>query len=91
MASAHILITGTANRHNSQVRGLVDDLTRVRQDAERLKMVFDQAALGGDWPALAALLGIESAAEAETIYNLLGSVVAELDGAFITQMVGRLG
>lgn len=91
MASAHILINGTANRHNGQLRAWIDNLTRTQQEAERLKAVFDQAALGGDWAALAALLGIEDTADAETIYNLLGSVVTELNATFITQTVGRLG
>ena len=91
MASAYILINGTGSRHNRQVREFVDRLVAVREDAARLKMVFDQAALGGDWNALAALLDIGSAADAETLYNLLGSVRVELDGVFITQMVGRLG
>ena len=91
MASAHILINGTATRHNAQLRAFVDKVTTAQQEAERLKAVYDQAALGGDWPALAALLGLEDAGEAETLYNLLGSVVGELNGAFITQMVGRLG
>ena len=91
MASAHIAINGTSGRHNQQVRRLVDDLVSVRQRAEQLKAVFDQTALGGDWPALAALLGIESAADAEAIYNLLGSVVTELNGPFIEQMTGRVG
>ena len=91
MASAHILINGTCSRHHVQVRGFVDDVVSVRDRAKHLKAVFDQAALGGDWAALAELLGIESAAEAETLYNLLGSVVTELDGAFIVQLCGRVG
>ncbi len=91
MASAHILINGTSSRHNVQVREFVDDVVSVRDRAKHLKAVFDQAALGGDWAALAELLGIESAAEAETLYNLLGSVVTELDGAFIVQLCGRVG
>jgi hypothetical protein len=91
MASAHIAITGTASRHNEQLRRLVDDLVRVRGNATQLKAVFDQTALGGDWPALAALLGIESATDAEAIYNLMGSVVTELNGPFIGQMTGRVG
>lgn len=91
MASAHILINGVNSQHNQQLRRLVDDLVATRNRAQQLKSVFDQAALGGDWAALAALLGIESVEDAETIYNLLGSVVTELDGSFITQVCGRLG
>lgn len=91
MASAHILITGSDSRHNRQLRQLVDDLVDARAKAKQMKAVFDQAALGGDWQALADLLAIASATDAETIYNLLGSVVTELDGAFLTQITGRLG
>jgi hypothetical protein len=91
MASAHILITGTATGHNRQLREMVDRLIRVGDEAERLKATFDQAALGGDWAALAELLGIESVQDAEVVYNLLGSVVTELNAPFITQLRGRLG
>lgn len=91
MASAHILINGTGSNHNAALRRLVDDLQGVVDEAERLKAVFDQAALGGDWESLATLLDIGDATKAETIYNLMGSVVTELNGAFITQLLGRLG
>lgn len=90
MASAHIAINGLSGRHNQQVRRLVDDIVSVRQRAEQLKAVFDQAALGSDWAALAALLD-SSTADAEAVYNLLGSVVVELNGPFIEQMTGRVG
>ena len=91
MASAHIQINGTGSRHYQKLRQFVDELIAVRSEAENLKATFDQAALGGDWAALATLLDIASETDAETIYNLLGSVVGELDGAFIGQMTGRLG
>lgn len=91
MASAHIQINGTGSRHNRELRELVDQLVAVRNAAEQLKAVFDQAALGGNWQSLATLLDIGSATDAETIYNVLGSVVTELNGTFITQACGRLG
>lgn len=91
MASAHIAVNGTGSRHNRQVRELVDDLVGIRDRAQQLKAVLDQAALGGDWPALATVLDVASAADAEAIYNLLGSVVAELNAPFIEQMTGRVG
>ncbi len=91
MASAHIEINGTGSRHNVQLRRLVDDLVAVRAGAEQLKAVFDQTALGGDWAALAGLLDILSETEAEAIYNLVGSVVGELNGPFIGQLTGRVG
>lgn len=90
MASAHIKINDTGSRHNMELRQFVDALQDVVEDSSRLKAVFDQAALGGDWVALGALLDV-TAADAETIYNLLGSVVAELHATFITQTLGRLG
>ena len=88
MASAHIQINGTGSRHNQKVRQFVDELIAVRSEAENLKATFDQAALGGDW---ATLLDIAGEGDAEAVYNLLGSVVTELNAAFITQMTSRLG
>lgn len=90
MASAHIKINGTGTMHNQQLRAFVDSLRAVQQDCIRLKEIFDQAALGGDWVALGALLDV-TPTDAETVYNLLGSVKVELTATFITQIVGRLG
>lgn len=89
MASAHIKID-KGTQHSAQLREFVDDLYAVQDKARRLKGTFDQAALGGDWESLGLLLGI-TAAEAETVYNLMGSVKTELEAAFITQVLGRLG
>ena len=88
MASAHIQINGTGSRHNQKVRQFVDELIAVKNEATNLKATFDQAALGGDW---ATLLDIAGEGDAEAVYNLLGSVVTELNAAFITQMTSRLG
>ena len=90
MASAHIKVIGAGTPHNAQLRRFVDNLRATQQDAIRLKDVFDQAALGGDWAALAILLDV-SEADAQVIYNLLGSVKTELTAAFISQILGRLG
>lgn len=90
MASAHIEITSTASRLGSDVRGLISDLQRVVDACDKIKAISDQVALGGDWEALAAKLGT-SVTEAESVYNLLGSVNTELHGAFITQILSRLG
>ena len=84
MASAHIQINGTGSRHNQKLRQFVDELIAVRSEAENLKATFDQA-------ALATLLDIAGEGDAEAVYNLLGSVVTELNAAFITQMTSRLG
>lgn len=92
MTSAHIKINGTGSRHNRQLREFVDRLQEIINDAARLKAVFDQAALGEDWAALAVLLDMESGAEAETLYNLFGSANGELQGAtFIPQLLSRAG
>lgn len=90
MASAHIKIIGAGTPHNAQLRRFVDNLRANQQDAIRLKEIFDQAALGGDWASLAALLDV-SEQDAQTVYNLFGSVKTELQGTFISQMLGRLG
>lgn len=89
MASAHIKID-KGTQHSQQLREFVDELYAVQEQARRLKAVFDQAALGEDWEALGLLLGI-TAGEAETVYNLMGSVKTELEATFITQVLGRLG
>lgn len=91
MASAHIEINGTGSRHNRELRGLVDDLVAVRAKAKQFKAVLDQTAIGNDWTAVALLLDILSETEAEAIYNLIGSVVGELDAPFIAQLTGRVG
>lgn len=89
MASAHIKVD-RGTQHSAQLRAFVDDLQAVVGESKRLKGIFDQAALGEDWPALALLLGV-SETDAQTIYNLMGSVKGELEAAFITQALQRLG
>jgi hypothetical protein len=94
MASAHIEVTSQA-RLGGQVRNLVDSLQSNILTVTRLKSVFDQTALGGDFAALGAALGLTgetAATDAETIYNLLGSVQGELaNDAFTAQFLSRLG
>lgn len=89
MASAYIDI-GTSTRQASQARSAIDQLQRTVDTFYQLKALFDQAALGGDWVSLGALLGV-TAANAETIYNLWGSATTELHATFITQLLGRCG
>lgn len=89
MASAYIDI-GTSTRQAAATRGAIDQLQRTVDTFDELKSMFDQAALGGDWVALGALLGI-SAANAETVYNLWGSATTELHATFVTQLLGRCG
>lgn len=90
MASAHIEISPSATRLSGELSRFIRQLQNVVDDSDRLKEIFDQIALGTDWPALAVALDI-SATDAETVYNLFGSVESELDAPFISQVLGRLG
>lgn len=94
MASAHISVD-TTYWLGGQVQGLVDSLQRDIETVSRLKSVADQYALGGDYVALAAALGLtgqNAPTDAEAIYNLLGSVQTELaSDAFTAQFLSRLG
>jgi hypothetical protein len=91
MASAYIDISTSASRISSQARSAIDQLKRVKDDWDNLKLTLDQIALGGDYTALAGYLGV-NAAQAEAIYNLWGSANAELQNAsFIAQLLSRCG
>jgi len=89
MASAYIdFPSGTTQ--NARLKALVSTLLAARQNGNQIKSVFDQIALGGDWASLAAALAI-SEEDAQQVYNLLGSVVTELNAPFIAQMLARMG
>ena len=91
MASAYIDISTSASRISSQARSAIDQLKRVKDDWDNLKLTLDQVALGGDYTALAGYLGV-NAAQAEAVYNLWGSANAELQNAsFIAQLLSRCG
>lgn len=91
MASAYIDISTSASRISSQARSAIDQLKRVKDDWDNIKLTLDQIALGGDYTALAGYLGV-SAAQAEAVYNLWGSANAELQNAtFIAQLLSRCG
>lgn len=90
MATAHIEVVSTASRLGADTRQFISNLQRVVDDIDKIKAIGDQVALGGDWDALALKFGC-TAAEAEAVYNLLGSVAAELHATFITQALSRLG
>jgi hypothetical protein len=91
MASAYIDISTSASRISSQARSAIDQLKRVKDDWDNLKLIFDQVALGGDFTALSGYLGV-TAAQAEAVYNLWGSANAELQNAsFIAQLLSRCG
>ncbi len=91
MASTHIY-PSTQTRLAGQLNSLVSQMQAVHADAEKLKLIFDQIAAGGDYAALATELGYTSAADAETAYNLLGSALTDdINGAFFQQMISRMG
>jgi hypothetical protein len=94
MASAHIELDQTT-RLGGKLRRAVDNLTELRSDLAETKAVYDQLALGGDFDALGAALGLTggtAATDAEAIYNLLGSVVTEQNAStFTIQFLSRLG
>ncbi len=90
MASAHIEVNGTQTRHNGQLRAHIDAIQRVVDESDRLKAMMDQAAAGQDWASLATLLGVP-AADAEALYNLIGSSNGELHGPFTAQLLSRAG
>ncbi len=90
MASSHIEVVSTASRLGADVRSFIGQLQRTVDDVNRIKAVADQVALGGDWDALALKLGT-TAADAEAVYNLLGSVDTELSGPFVAQFLSRCG
>lgn len=88
--SSHIEISSTASRLSADVRRAIDDLQRVQDAFAEVKNVADQVALGQDWAALATKLGVTQA-EAEAVYNLLGSANTEIRATFLAQITARLG
>ena len=89
MASAYIdFPSGTTQ--NARLKAFISALLTVKQNGNQIKAVFDQIALGGDWASLATALAL-SEEDAQQVYNLLGSVVGELNAAFIAQMLSRMG
>lgn len=88
--TAHIEIVASASRLGSDMRSLITQLQQVVDDCDKCKAVSDQVAYGGDYDALATKLGV-GAADAESVYNLLGSMVTELHATFTTQVLARLG
>lgn len=82
----------TQTRLGGQLNSLVANMQRVKNEATNLKLIADQIASGGDFESLATEFGYATATEAETAYNLLGSVLAEdINGSFFTQVISRMG
>ncbi len=90
MASTHIEIVATASRLGSDARQFISQLQAVQDAVDKLKAIADQVAFEGDYAALGTKFGL-NAADAETVYNILGSVRAELHATFIEQTLSRLG
>lgn len=90
MASTHIEIPSTASRLSADVRSFIDRLEAIVNDCGDIKAIMDQVAMGGDYDSLGTYLGT-SAAHAESVYNLIGSVKGELEATFITQLTSRCG
>jgi hypothetical protein len=92
--STHIEIDRTT-RLGARLGGIVETITSVQNQVANAKAVYDQLALDGDYAALAVALGLTGAnapAEAEAIYNLLGSVQTEQNAStFTQQLISRLG
>lgn len=88
--TSHIEIVSTASRLGADTRSMISQLQAVQDACDKVKAISDQVAAGGDWAALALKLGT-TAAEAESVYNLVGSVNTELHATFITQALSRLG
>ena len=90
MASTHIDIVAGASPQGNEVLQAVRQLQSTADLVAKLKAVFDQIAFGDDWDAVAAKLGTSSA-DAETVYNLLGSVNSALSVPDVVQFLSRLG
>ena len=90
MASAYINVSNSATSHSGELLSFIRQLRQLSEQAAELKGRYDQMAMGGDWAALATYLNL-SQADAEAIYNLMGSVNTELHAAFITQLTARAG
>lgn len=87
----HITISNSPTRVNGLLREGVDQLQKACDQIIRLKAIVDQAAVSSGWANLATCLGIESSADAETIYNLLTAVDTTLADSDITTFLAVLG
>ena len=89
--SAHIY-PATQTRLAGELNSLIAQMQDVHARAEKLKLIFDQIAISGDYTSLATELGYATAADAQTAYNLLGSALTDdINGSFFQQMISRMG
>jgi hypothetical protein len=90
MANQHIEFSRTATRLSGELGNVIRQLQNACDNVQNLKAILDQIAQGPDFPALGVALNV-TAAEAETIYNLLVAANGRLDNAAITTFLARLG
>jgi len=95
--STHIYPT-SMTRLAGELTGNVRKMREIDAALPQLKAILDQIAMGGDWASLSAELGFPppvegQTSEAETAYNLLGSLVVELQNSspFWKQVISRMG
>lgn len=91
MASNFISIGSSP--HGRGFLRLMDRLNGVLNDLADSKANFDQIAAGSDFEALAEKLGMDSATDAEAVYNLVGSLNDALNSgnaaSFFAQLRSR--
>lgn len=101
MASQHIRPT-TNTRLAGELNAIVANIRAVDASLPQLKEIMDQIASASDFGSLGEefgyvvivdpVTGDKSSPEAETAYNLIGSLVVELaSAAFWNQVIGRMG
>lgn len=101
MASAHIEISGSASRFSGKVRGLIDQVRAVSNDASTILGICNSflgaspnLALDATYADLAIALGFTGAtanADAHSFYTLLASAQGRLAGAQISAFIDNLG
>jgi len=90
MASEFIAVSGSATPYSIELRSFLQQLRQVTELSAELKARWDSMAMGGDFASLAAYLDV-SEADATALYNLLGSVNGQINGAFVAQLLARAG
>ena len=90
MASEFIAISSTATPYAGEFRSFLAQLRQVTELSAELKARWDSMAMGADWTKLGEYLDV-TPTEAETLYNLLGSVNGQINGTFVAQLLARAG
>ena len=90
MASEFIAVSGSATPYSIELRSFLNQLRQVTETSAELKARWDQMAMGGDFVSLGEYLDV-TPANAEILYNLLGSVNGQINGTFVAQLLARAG